>query len=92
MVTVLPMNENSQIVCCCSLNKPTACPECLQSEFDPNPVNIDPDRECEVAADFNRIKSLCAVKIADFNLVLVGSPESCDLSQKAVIFSFATKF
>lgn len=67
--------SSSPIVCCCSLNKPTACAECLQSEFDPNPVNIDPDRESEVAADFNRIKSLCAAKIADFNLVLVGSPD-----------------
>jgi hypothetical protein len=66
---------SSQIVCCCSLNRPTACSECLQSEFDPNPVNIDPDRESEVAADFNRIKSLCTVKIADFNLCLITPPD-----------------
>jgi hypothetical protein len=79
---------SSPIVCCCSLNKPTACPECLQSEFDPNPANIDPDREREVVADFNRIKSFCAAKIADFNQIRPLDLQDLKTSAKRRDFQF----
>jgi hypothetical protein len=52
---------DTPIVCCCQFNRPVACRECLQADFDPNPINLDPDREAEALADFRAAQSPRAV-------------------------------